>query len=88
MIEMSVAAESQCSFCNEGRKPYRYGYQWIHPGPVPCANYDSELRHVSEAFGLYVFAWLPKRCRNGRLRWLTWLEQHRNGTFTLGNRAY
>ncbi len=41
-----------------------------------------------EYFGYYIFAWLPKKCRNGKWRWLCWLEKHDDGTYTLGNRAF
>jgi hypothetical protein len=49
---------------------------------------DPEYRLKRESFGLYVFAWLPKKCRNGKWRWLCWLEKHSGGTYTLGNRAH
>lgn len=52
-----------------------------------CQNFDREMRHGAEPLGLYVFAFLPKRCRNGKTRWLTWVERHKDGTYTLGNRA-
>lgn len=53
-----------------------------------CKNFDSEDRHISEPFGFYEFAWLPRRCRNGKVRWLVSVEHHDNGTYTLGDRAY
>jgi hypothetical protein len=46
--------------------------------------YDNEGRHVAESYGFHVFAWLPQQCRNGKIRWLTWLERHNDGTHTLG----
>lgn len=49
--------------------------------------YDSEGRNPVEPLGYYEFAWRPRRCRNGRVRWLCWVERHSDGTFTLGNRA-
>lgn len=49
---------------------------------------DDEDRLNVEPFGYYTFAWLPKRCRNGKIRWLTWVERHDDGTYTLGNRAH
>lgn len=55
---------------------------------IACLNFDNEDRHLAEPFGFYIFAWLPHRCRNGRLRWLRWLEHHSDGTYTLGNRAH
>jgi hypothetical protein len=54
----------------------------------PCPNWDGEFRHVAEALGFYTFAWRPRRCRNGKLRWLTWIERHDDHTYTLGNRAH
>ena len=53
-----------------------------------CLNFDPEDRHIAEPLGFYVFAWLPRSCRNGRVRWLRWLERHSDGSYTLGNRAY
>jgi hypothetical protein len=44
---------------------------------------DSEYRWPIEPAGFHLFAWLPKRCRNGRIRWLCWLERHGPGDFTL-----
>lgn len=55
---------------------------------IACQNFDNEDRHIAEPMGFYVFTWKPQRCRNGRLRWLRWLERHPDGTFTLGNRAH
>ena len=52
-----------------------------------CANADDECRFGGEPYGFYQIAWLPKRCRNGRWRWLCWVERHSDGTYTLGNRA-
>ena len=52
---------------------------------------DPEFRTGGEPFGLYVFAWLPKKCRNGKWRWLCWVERHgygKNKTYTIGNRAH
>lgn len=58
----------------------------------PCPDWDAEARHVSEPMGFFTFAWWPVRCRNGKLRWLKWVERHTatNGeiTFTRGNRAH
>ena len=44
--------------------------------------FDEECRHVAEPHGLTVFAWWPRTCRNGKRRWLTWLEHHADGTYT------
>jgi hypothetical protein len=49
---------------------------------------DSEGRLSYEPLGVYIFAWRPRRCRNGKTRWLCWVERHSDGTFTLGNRAF
>jgi hypothetical protein len=57
------------------------------PGQPVCDEWDEEFRNF-EPLGLYVFAWLPRRCRNRKIRWLTWLERHSDGTYTLGNRAH
>lgn len=53
-----------------------------------CKNYDDECRHGAEPLGFYTFAWLPVRTRNGKRRWLTNVERHDDGTYTLGNRAH
>jgi hypothetical protein len=55
---------------------------------IVIALMAKELRYTSEPFGLYIFSWVPRKCRNGKWRWLRWLEQHRDGTYTLGNRAF
>lgn len=55
---------------------------------VRCNNYDDECRSLGEPFGWFTFAWLPRRCRNGKRRWLVSLERHSDGTYTLGNRAH
>ncbi len=54
----------------------------------PCPDWDNEYRHAAEPLGFYRFAWLPRVCRNRKRRWLTWVECHPDGTFTLGNRAH
>ena len=54
---------------------------------VPAASRrrrDSEGTAAWEDFGPHRFAWWPRRCRNGRVRWLKTLERHRDGTYTLG----
>lgn len=43
---------------------------------------DSEGRFVWEPEGYSFFAFIPKKCRNGKIRWLCWLERHQNNTFT------
>lgn len=48
---------------------------------------DEEKRISSEKFGLFVFAWWPHKCRNGKWRWFRSLEKHDDGSYTLGNRA-
>ena len=57
------------------------------PQFVPCLDYDAECRHITEPLGFYTVAFLPQRRRNGRWVWLRWIEQHDDGTVTLGNRA-
>ncbi len=47
-------------------------------------EYDSEAIHFTEPYGWHLFAWTPKRCRNGKIRWLKWLERHGDGSYTLG----
>lgn len=65
------------------------GREWAMKGEFTrCRNYDVECRHLAEPFGFYTFAWLPRRCRNGRKRWLCWVERHPDGTYTYGNRAH
>lgn len=52
---------------------------------------DKEFRLEGEEFGFFIFSWLPRKCRNGKWRWLCWLEKHGYGehaTYTLGNRAH
>ena len=53
---------------------------------VPATNHrrDSEGLACWEAYGRHRFAWMPKRCRNGRVRWLKTLERHGDGSYTLG----
>jgi hypothetical protein len=52
--------------------------------PATSRRRDSEGTVPWEEFGAHRFAWLPRRCRNGRLRWLRTLERHRDGSYTLG----
>lgn len=94
---MTVSVASQCASCDIGLPVVRphfaeprgmmhidaaKGRGWL------CGNYDSECRHIGEPLGWYTFAWRPKMCRNGLLRWLTWVERHDDGTYSLGNRAH
>jgi hypothetical protein len=96
---MEVSVKSRCGACNAGEPVGRHKGVVVHsarwadgraiPGTVyACHNFDAECRHGAEGFGFYIFAWLPRRRRNGKLRWLTWVEDHLDGTFTLGNRAH
>jgi hypothetical protein len=64
---------------------------WVEMGErralgIPTTRHrrDSEGTAVWESFGPHRVAWLPKRCRNGKVRWLKTLERHRDGTYTLG----
>lgn len=50
--------------------------------PVGTPFFDDELVAPWEYLGFATFAWLPKKCRNGKLRWLCWVDQHRDGTYT------
>ena len=52
--------------------------------PTSTRRRDSEGMAVWEAFGQHRFAWVPKKCRNGKVRWLKTLEQHHDGSYTLG----
>jgi hypothetical protein len=96
-----VAVQSQCEPCNRGTRilrSKRYG-SMVHPllgfegqemrGEfIKCRNFDRELRHLGEPMGYYRIAFWPVKCRNGCWRWLTWIEDHGDGTYTLGNRAH
>ena len=51
---------------------------------------DKEMRLEGEEFGYFIFAFLPKKCRNNKWRWLCWLERHGEKgryTYTLGTRG-
>lgn len=52
------------------------------------AKPDAEGRWPIEPLGFYRFAWTPKRCRNGKIRWFCWVEHHGDGTYSLGDRAH
>lgn len=57
-----------------------YPMQGMRPTDNPTA--DSEGRFPWEPLGFTQFHFLPKRCRNGRLRWLCFLDRHPDGTYT------
>lgn len=89
---MHIGIQSKCEECNKGNRPFRskHSGQMVH-GHFLCLNYDAELRHIGEAFGFFIFSWIPRKCRNDRWRWLTWLERHGGDgsyTYTLGNRGH
>ena len=46
---------------------------------------DSEGVGVWEPLGYSFFTLRPRRCRNGKVRWLVWVQQHSDGTFTKCN---
>lgn len=50
--------------------------------PEGTAIMDSEGKFAWEPEGFFVFAIVPRRCRNGRLRWWCTLERHTDGTYT------
>lgn len=92
---MNIAVKSRCEACNRGEPVgHRRGKivhrteAWFGSGFIECPNWDDECRHAAEGLGYYRVAWWPVRCRNGKLRWLTWIEDHLDGTFSLGNRAH
>lgn len=90
---MTNSFQKQCDWCRLGGVLVRHRGTLRHPGigrgeTMPCADWDAEGRSIGEPVGFYVFAWLPVRCRNGKVRWLTWVERHDGGTYTLGNRAH
>jgi len=95
-IYSAVSAKSECPHClKAGRKRIMLrDHRMMHYLPesktLPfqlCFDYDSECRHISEPLGFYEFAWKPVRRRNGRWVWLRFVECHRDGSTTLGNRA-
>lgn len=101
---MSVGVENKCPSCLRGEPLGKLRGKMVHSiyyvdqstgrthalkGEfMRCKNYDEEMRHGAEPLGFYEFAWLPRRCRNGKLRWLTSVEHHSDGTYSLGNRAH
>jgi hypothetical protein len=46
------------------------------------AMVDSEGRFPWEPLGFVTFTFWPKRCRNGKWRWLCFVERHSDGTYT------
>ena len=98
-VDVCYGVKSQCEKCNNGEPVGRLRGQIVHSlrdmagratkGEfLRCQNWDDECRHIGEPIGFYRFAWWPKRCRNGNVRWLVSVEDHGDGTFTLGNRAH
>ena len=61
------------------------GNSYISTTATPAP--DAEGRWPIEPYGYFTFAWMPKRCRNGRLRWLCWVQRHDDGSYTLGDNA-
>ena len=96
---MSVSFKSKCGSCDRGDPGGNIDGRIVHcvrdeHGKavygqfIACLNFDSECRSFVEPFGWIAFAWLPRRCRNGRWRWLRFTEKHFDGTYTLSNRAH
>lgn len=100
---MSIGVQSLCTACDRREPPrlltrgrrsmvvhplYSEIGQQLRGEFLRCKNFDTECRHVGESFGYIFFAWFPRTCRNGRRRWLTWLERHQDGTFTYCDRAF
>jgi hypothetical protein len=95
-----VSVQNQCEHCGRGAEPFllptlrRLRFRPVHPIPntrgeyVACKNFDSECRHLAEGMGFYRVAWWPVKCRNGKWRWLSWIEDHGDGSYSLGNRAH
>jgi hypothetical protein len=50
--------------------------------PADDAAPDAEGRFPWEPMGFTTFAFKPKRCRNGKLRWLCFVERHGDGSYT------
>lgn len=79
------APKTFCAPCDAGKPLIHddYGhFHWANGDDLPCANYDTEWVHYLEPLGKPHYAWLPRRCRNGAIRWLVWLEHHKDGTYT------
>jgi hypothetical protein len=95
MTLFGISVETRCACCALGMQPRirkvfvpYYAYHKMKDGFIQCQSYDAELRHVTDPFGWYKIAWWPVQCRNGYWRWLRWVEQHGDGTYSLGNRAH
>lgn len=91
---MNVSVEIKCPYCRDGYKPKVrkvfkpwMALHWIceegMTSAYRCDSWDDEMRHVTEPLGYSQFAWLPVRCRNGKVRWLRWVERHADGTYSL-----
>jgi hypothetical protein len=99
-MSKGVSVPCSCPYCLQGDKPklrrvfkpyFAYHIVESFQGQlefVKCSMYDRELRHAAESMGFYMIAWRPVHCRNGYWRWLRWVEQHSDGTYSLGNRAH
>ena len=95
---MTVSFQSRCGRCDLGHSvtllTHPRGHKYVVHGHRAtddrerCLNYDDECRSLGEPLGWYGFAWRPRRCRNGKLRWLVSTERHSDGTYSLGNRAH
>lgn len=95
---MNISVENKCEACARG-VPFGFvrmapvhskrGFDIRAPAPLTiCDNYDDEWRHAAEPLGFYAFAFLPRICRNGKIRWFRWVERHDDGSYTLGDRAH
>lgn len=96
----AVGVQNQCEMCAQGeglvwtRTTTANHSRPMHPVPRTrgeynlCKNFDNELRHLAEPLGFYRMALWPVRCRNGKWRWFRWIEDHGDGTYSLGNRAH
>ena len=96
------SVESKCAACLRGEPVgISYGMAWhlardengiAASGPdyrYRCLNFDDECRRFGEPYGYIMFAWKPVKCRNGKWRWLRWVERHNPGcSYTLSNRAH
>jgi hypothetical protein len=47
---------------------------------------DAEGKFAWEPLGFSSYAFIPRKCRNGRWRWLCFLEKHEDGTYTKDRR--
>lgn len=95
---MFLSVKSECEACTRDEPVGRCKGVIVHSrrgpdrhiigGHYPCKNWDDECRHAAEPLGFYTFALLPTKCRNGKWRWLCSIEDHGDGTYTRGNRAF